>query len=77
MNDEKPKATAEKTYTIIKTSRYRGSIRPMIGGDKQKALEFDEGKPIKVNKEQLDNIKALGWCNLHKQKIEKEKTGDN
>lgn len=58
-------------YLIIKTPTYKngpGGIRGMLDGDKKRAVDFEDGKTIEVSKNELDNIKKLGWCMLAKKK---------
>lgn len=50
---------------IIKSDNYLigiCSITELVGSEKK--LEFDEGKPIEVTKEQFEAINNLGWCEL-------------
>ena len=63
------KEVKEKIYKVQKSDKYRGSIRPVLGGDKTKALLFDAGKTITVTSKQWDVIKKLGWGTLSKKEV--------
>lgn len=64
------------TKTIIKkTEKYKvgiGGIRAMLGGDKQKAIEFENGNQVEVTPDEFKRIKKFDWCVL----IEEEENGN-
>ena len=51
----------EKSFKLKKTNSYKGSIRPVLNGDKKRAMDFDKGKAVKVTSDELEVIKKLGW----------------
>lgn len=64
--------------TIKKSKTYKVGICSIRGivGDLEKKIEFDQGKEIKVTKDQLDKINEFGWCEIvEKPKVKGKKDG--
>ena len=54
-------AKQSRNKKVKKSNRYKGSIRPVLGGDKKRAIDFESGKTINVTSEELEVIEKLKW----------------
>ena len=51
--------------TITKSETYKvgiGGIRAVLGGDKKRAVDFENGKSIEVSEEEYSKIIKFQWC---------------
>ena len=55
------KQKKEQLFEVVKSNKYRGSIRPVLGGNKKRSIEFGKGNAVKVTSEELEVITKLKW----------------